>query len=167
VCHAQVDVGFGDAVTPGPDRVTFPVTLPGFPAPELGAYPRYSVVSEKLEAIVSFGMANSRLKDYFDLWILATHSDFDGPTLTRAIDATFQRCLTPLPTGMPIGPTPRFAGDPQKHQQWTAFARRNRLEAPPLTEVVHLLGLFLAPTLTAARTHEESPRTWRDGSWHA
>jgi hypothetical protein len=70
-CHVQVDVGFGDAVTPGPEAVDYPVMLPDMPAPRLRAYPRYTVIAEKLEALVSLGIANSRMKDYFDLWVLS------------------------------------------------------------------------------------------------
>jgi hypothetical protein len=117
------------------------------PARELGAYPRYSVVAEKLEAIATFGMANSRLKDYFDLWILATCTDFDGRTLTRAIDATFQRRLTPLPSGLPTGPTSTFADDPEKKQQWTV-----RSQEPPRGPSPHR-GRPTARTLPRTHPH--------------
>lgn len=80
-CPVQIDIGFGDAVTPGPDNVQYPVILDGMPQPQLRAYPRYTVVAEKLEAMVKLGMLNSRMKDYFDLWVLAGHSDFDGAVL--------------------------------------------------------------------------------------
>ncbi|WP_265084782.1 nucleotidyl transferase AbiEii/AbiGii toxin family protein [Pseudomonas asplenii] len=78
----QLDIGFGDAVTPGPDEVYYPVILSEFAAPKLRVYPRYTVVAEKLEALTSLGIANSRMKDYFDLWILACHSSFDGKNAT-------------------------------------------------------------------------------------
>ncbi len=77
-CSVQVDVGFGDAVTPAPESVDYPVMLPELPAPRLRAYPRYTVVAEKLDALVTLGIANSRMKDYFDLWVLARQADFDG-----------------------------------------------------------------------------------------
>ena len=81
-------MGYGDAVTPGPEAVEYPVMLDGFPVPKLRAYPRYTVVAEKLEALISLGVANSRMKDYFDLWVLARHSDFEGEVLRQAIGAT-------------------------------------------------------------------------------
>ncbi|MCK9515846.1 MAG: nucleotidyl transferase AbiEii/AbiGii toxin family protein [Ottowia sp.] len=98
-CHVQVDVGFGDAVTPGPEAVDYPVMLSEMPAPKLRAYPRYTVIAEKLEALVALGIANSRMKDYFDLWILSRYTDFDGDLLCKAIHATFERRRTPLPDG--------------------------------------------------------------------
>jgi len=82
-CPVQVDIGFGDAVTPGPEAVDYPAMLDEMPGPSLDAYPRYSVVSEKLEALVALGIANSRMKDFFDLWILSRQSEFDGETLRR------------------------------------------------------------------------------------
>ncbi len=88
-CAVQIDIGFGDAVVPGPDEVHYPVILGEMPGPHLHVYPRYTVVAEKLEALTSLGMLNSRMKDYFDLWILAKHSDFDGQILSRAVAATF------------------------------------------------------------------------------
>lgn len=102
--QVQVDIGYGDAVTPAPEDVEYPVILAEFDAPRLRAYPRYTVVAEKFEAICSLGLPNTRLKDYFDLWILAQHSDFDGETLHRAIGATFERRGTAQMKGlMPLG----------------------------------------------------------------
>lgn len=86
-CPVQIDIGFGDAVTPAPENVQYPVILDGMPQPQLRVYPRYTVVAEKLEAMVKLGILNSRLKDYFDLWVLARHSDF-GAVLAQAIRAT-------------------------------------------------------------------------------
>lgn len=90
----QVDVGFGDAVTPGPVTVQYPGLL-DLPAPELAAYPRETVVAEKFQAMVMLGIANSRMKDFFDLWVLARSFTFAGPVLAAAIRATFARRKTP------------------------------------------------------------------------
>jgi hypothetical protein len=87
----QVDVGYGDAVTPAPESVRFPVLLEDLPQPTLRAYPVYTVVAEKYQAMVSLGIANTRMKDYFDLWILAQHAEIDRNVLTQAIAATFER----------------------------------------------------------------------------
>jgi hypothetical protein len=93
----QVEVGFGDAVVPGPEEVEFPVLL-DFPAPRLKAYARETSVAEKFEALVKLGMLNTRMKDFYDLWELSRRFDFDGATLCRSIKATFERRGTPLPT---------------------------------------------------------------------
>jgi hypothetical protein len=146
-CPVQVDVGYGDAVTPAPESVEYPVMLQGFPAPRLRVYPRYTVVAEKLDAMITLGVANSRMKDYFDLWVLAQHSDFDGVVLCQAIRATLSRRGTDLPKGVPFGLTDAFATDPQKQMQWQGFLKKNRLEALSLNLVVADLRKFLMPPL--------------------
>jgi len=162
-CHVQVDVGFGDAVTPGPEAVDYPVMLPDMPAPKLRAYPRYTVVAEKLEALVSLGIANSRMKDYFDLWVLSRYSDFDGELLCKAIHATFERRRTPLPDGVPFGLSNEFAQDRQKQTQWQAFLRKNALVELQLSEVIVGLRAFLSPRLKALRQADAFPLVWRAG----
>lgn len=98
----QIDIGFGDAVAPPPEMIEYPVLL-DLPAPKLRAYPREVVVAEKFQAIVVLGIANSRMKDFFDLWMLASVFDFEGLRLSRAIKATFERRKTPLPSASPLG----------------------------------------------------------------
>ncbi len=144
-CHVQWDVGFGDAVTPAPADVTYPVLLEGMPAPRLRVYPRETVFAEKLEAIASLGIANSRMKDYFDLLALLREGAMDNAVLADAVRATFERRGTALPDGVPFGLTDAFATDAQKQAQWNAFLRRNRLEAPQLATVVAELRQFLVP----------------------
>ena len=146
-CPVQVDVGYGDAVTPAPESVEYPVMLQEFPAPRLRVYPRYTVVAEKLDAIITLGVANSRMKDYFDLWVLAQYSDFDGAVLRQAIGATLSRRGTDIPKGVPFGLTDAFATDPQKQMQWQGFLKKNRLEALSLNQVVADLRKFLMPPL--------------------
>jgi predicted nucleotidyltransferase component of viral defense system len=119
----QVDVGFGDAITPEATMVEFPVLL-DFPAPRLGAYPKETVVAEKLEAMVQLGLANSRMKDFYDVAVLARDFAFDGDLLVRAIAATFARRTTPLPTAPPVAFTAAFAEDPGKKTQWAGFVRK-------------------------------------------
>ncbi len=164
-CPVQVDVGFGDAVTPAPELVDYPTMLPELPGPRLRAYPRYTVVAEKLEALVLLGIANSRMKDYFDLWVLARYSDLDGETLRQAIRATFQRRATPIPEGVPFGLTEGFAEDPQKQTQWRAFLRKNALEPVALADVLERLRGFLMPPLAAAaRVGQLWSSRWSPGS---
>lgn len=146
-CPVQVDVGYGDAVTPAPESVEYPVMLQEFPAPRLRVYPRYTVVAEKLDAMITLGVANSRMKDYFDLWVLAQHSDFDGAVLRQAIDATLSRRGTGIPPDVPFGLSDAFATDSQKQMQWQGFLKKNRLEALSLNQVVADLRKFLMPPL--------------------
>jgi hypothetical protein len=102
-CHLQLDVGYGDAVTPGPVEAVYPTLLDDLEAPRLKVYPRATVVAEKLEAIVSLGMANSRMKDYFDLRALAGEGQVDAPLLAAAVAATFTRRNTPIPPDLAVG----------------------------------------------------------------
>ncbi|SFF85136.1 Nucleotidyl transferase AbiEii toxin, Type IV TA system [Duganella sp. CF458] len=163
-CPIQLDIGFGDAVTPAPEDVSFPVILSGFSAPQLRAYPRYTVVAEKLEALVSLGMANTRLKDFFDLWVLAKYTAFEGDTLLQAIHATFSRRGTAFPTSTPLGLTETFATDSAKQAQWSAFLRKNKLEALPLEAVVSILHDFLMPLIDSARQQKTNySQQWNDG----
>ena len=141
-CHVQWDVGFGDAVTPGPQDMYYPVMLDEFQSPRLRVYPRETVFAEKLEAIATLGIANSRMKDYFDLLALLREQAMESATLAEAIRATFQRRGTAPPEGVPFGLTGAFATDAQKQSQWAAFLRRNRLAAPALAAVVAELRAF-------------------------
>lgn len=135
----QVDVGFGDAVTPGPQPVTYPSLLPDLPAAVLRIYPKAAVVAEKLHAICVLGLGNSRMKDYFDLDQLLRDPEVDDAELRRAIAATFERRETPVPHELPVGLSDAFAADATKRTQWAAFLRKNRLAAVALEEVVRLI----------------------------
>lgn len=161
--HLQIDVGFGDVVTPAPEQIEYPVLLDELDAPKLRAYPKYTVIAEKFEAICLLGMGNSRMKDYFDLWILARHSDLSGETLKQAIQATFSRRQTAIPTTLPLGLTEEFASDTQKQTQWTAFLRRNDLDEVDLAEVVANLAAFLMAVAEAADSDTPFPHDWHTG----
>ncbi len=153
-CHVQWDVGFGDAVTPGPQDIEYPAMLDEFQPPRLRVYPRETVFAEKLEAIATLGIANSRMKDYFDLLALLREGAMDRATLAEATRATFQRRATPLPDGVPFGLTDAFATDAQKRAQWKAFLRRNRLAAPNLETTVDELRTFVRALNLQAETHD-------------
>lgn len=146
-CPVQADIGFGDAVTPAPEESDYPVLLDDLPMPRLRVYSRYTVIAEKFHAIASLGMANSRMKDFFDLWVLTQHSVLDTSVLNRAITATFGRRGTALPTTTPLGLSDEFAADNAKQTQWRAFVGRNQLAAPELQIVVHHLRRFLESIL--------------------
>lgn len=138
-CTVQVDVGYGDAVTPAPEIATYPVMLDDMPAPQLRVYPRYTVIAEKFEAIVSLGMANSRMKDYFDLWVLMRNAELDQEILEQAIRATLARRGTAMPVGIPGGLSDQFAEDGTKKALWEAFVGRNTLDADSLDRTVGFL----------------------------
>lgn len=150
-CTVQLDVGYGDAVTPGPEEAIYPTLLDELPPPRLRVYPRAAVVAEKLEAIVSLGMANSRMKDYFDLRALAREGALDAELLGDAIAATFQRRGTEVPVEVPLGLSDEFAHDTAKRAQWMAFLGKNRLEAPALEDVIAEVRRFVAEPLVLAR----------------
>jgi nucleotidyltransferase AbiEii toxin of type IV toxin-antitoxin system len=142
-CPVQADIGFGDAVTPAPEEIEYPTSLNDLPAPKLRAYPRYTVIAEKFEAITSLGIANSRMKDFFDLWVLTRNWELDTSILSRAVKATFARRGTELPTSTPVGLSDEFAADQTKQTQWRAFTARNQLATPELQVVVQHLRRFL------------------------
>ena len=164
----QIDVGFGDAITPGPQSVTYP-TLLDMPAPQLQAYPRETVVAEKFQAMVQLGMANSRMKDFYDIWTLANAFEFDGPPLCAAIRATFERRQTALPSASPLALTAEFGADRTKATQWIAFLRKGRLtDSPPrLEEVTALLESFLMPPTQSLALGEAWNRVWKpeESAW--
>ena len=132
----QVDIGFGDAVTPAPEAISYPVLLDDLPAPQLRAYPKYTVVAEKFHAICLLGMANTRMKDYFDLWVLLGDNTLDQAELQRAIEATFNRRKMAMPTSVPAGLRDAFVADAIKQTLWNAFLKKNRLDAISLADVV-------------------------------
>ncbi len=159
----QVDVGFGDAVTPLPERVRYPTLLDHAP-PAILAYPPEAVVAEKLESMVSLGVTNSRMKDFYDVYVLASSRSFRGSELARAIRATFQRRGTAVPDGRPLVLTPGFLGAPERRTQWRAFLRRGRLDAAPdATELAAALQAFLGPVLRALAAEQPPPATWSPG----
>ncbi len=160
----QVDIGFGDAVVPEPEPLDYP-TLLDFPAPRLLAYPRETVVAEKFQSMVEIGIANSRMKDFFDLWTLSRTFSFDGARLTGAIRATFERRRTPLPTVDPVCFTSDFSRDRNKQAQWTAFLKRAGVDAwgVSLFEVLTVLQRFLMPPTTAAAKREAFDTQWPAG----
>lgn len=146
-CKTQIDIGFGDAVTPAAVDAIYPVLLADFPAPRIKTYSVYTVIAEKLHAIASLGMTNSRLKDYWDLKVIFERETIDNHLLATAINATFQRRHTQLPKNLPTGLTDEFANDQTRQAMWRAFQSKNNLPQQPLTEVVKSLRLNLESAL--------------------
>ncbi len=155
----QVDIGFGDAITPEPLMAQWQELL-DFPSAQLLIYPPETVIAEKLEAAITLGMNNSRMKDFFDLMWLAQHQSFSGNLLIASVTATFARRGTAIPNSTPLALTDAFSSDSRKDIQWKAFCRKGRLPAPALSDVTESLARFLMPILTKAAANQ----TWEPHS---
>jgi len=167
VIPLQIDVAFGDVVLPGPEEVRYPTIL-DLPAPEVLACPRYTVVSEEFQAMVMLGIANSRMKDFYDIWEMARRFEFDGLLLAQSIKATFEQRRTALPAELPLALTDSFSQDRAKMTQWGAFIRKNRLMADKvsLQEVTVFLMGFLMPPVRAILQGEVFEMIWTaPGPW--
>jgi hypothetical protein len=162
----QLDMGFGDVVTPGPEITDYPTILE-FAAPRLYGYTRETAIAEKFEAMVKLGRLNSRLKDFFDLWMLSRQFDFDGPALVSAVARTFAHRATALEFP-PVALTSRFGSDPARQTQWRGFLRKSNLNAAPqdFPAVLQAIADFLEPVARAVQTREILAARWRaPGPW--
>lgn len=162
--NVSLDVGFGDAVVPNPQKVAYPVLLE-LPHPEMSAYPMEAVVAEKVDAIILLGLQNSRMKDYYDLWTLARRFSFDAAPLAEALDATLKRRGRKLPSQMLSGLTEEFADNPTKRTQWKAFLRRTipgQMDLD-LGEIVLVLREFMAPVLESILFGKKPRLHWTPG----
>jgi hypothetical protein len=159
----QIAIGFGDPVVPAPSPVKLPIIL-GLPTPELQGYSRESMVAEKVQVMVYLAEANSRMKDFYDVWWLATHFDFDGSLLAQAIHETFQWRQTPFSLD-PAAFSDRFTRDETKQTQWQAFIHRLRLDDAPgtLSEAVETIAMFVKPPFQALAEQEHFDQHWPPG----
>jgi hypothetical protein len=166
----QIDIGFGDVITPEPIETAFP-TLLDWPAPVLRTYPRETVIAEKFEAVVKLGMVNTRMKDFHDLRALSALFTFESQKLSEAIRRTFERRKTPLPLeALPAALTAEFFDDRIKNAQWNAFLSKNKLyiEPSPLSEVAATIRRFVMPVLPSADGSAPEPLLWPPGGpWRA
>jgi hypothetical protein len=163
----QVDIGFGDVITPKAIDTAFPVLL-DFPVPHLSTYPKETVVAEKFEAMVKLGLVNSRMKDYYDIFVLLQEFEFDGALLAKAVRATFKRRKTEVPSNLPLALSSEFSSDAMKQRQWQAFIRRGRLKLSEsnLESVVGSIQKFLEPVIEAAFTGNSFTMFWpKRGPW--
>jgi predicted nucleotidyltransferase component of viral defense system len=148
-----VDIGFGDSVEPGLETIDYPSLL-DFPAPRPRAYAPETVIAEKFQAMVALGRANSRMKDFYDIWVLTKTFDFAPDRLALAIAATFARRQTAIPTNRPEALTPAFAEDPLKQRQWAAFIADIDHAPRQLALIVDDLAPFLMDS--AAMAHRQA-----------
>lgn len=163
----QVDVSFGDVITPMATVATFGPLL-DLPPPVIAAYPPETVIAEKLEAMAVLGMANSRMKDYFDIYAMCRKMSFDGKVLAAAVRATFRRRRTAVPQALPPGLSREFSSNSSKRVQWAAFVRRIDEDQRPtdFDEVVDAIARFAAPILRAAASGAHLFKTWiAPGPW--
>ena len=165
VIPLQIDIGFGDVVTPRIKTINFP-TLLGFPQPRIKAYSRYTVIAEKFEAIVRLGIVNSRMKDFYDIWLMCKLFKFDGRILREAILNTFKRRTTKLSHDVPIAFREEFQKDNQKQIQWRAFIQKiNKTSDVPkeLNLVIQALIKFLMPIVDSIINNTPFEKTWSPG----
>lgn len=162
--RVQVDVGIGDAVTPEPVWLDYPGLL-DFPRLRMRAYRPETAIAEKLHAMVVLGAANSRMRDFFDVYALSEREGFDGRLLADAVRATFDRRRTAVPAGLPLALTPEFAAMREKRAQWQGFLSKNGLTSAPadLGQAIERLANFLEPVIAAARRDSLLALDWRAG----
>lgn len=161
----HIDIGYGDAITPGALDIEYPSLLEQ-PTARLRAYPPETVVAEKFQAMVALGMLNTRLKDFYDLWAIAGAFDFEGVILARAIETTFGRRQTPLPQETPAALTQAYAEE--KGAQWIAFLRRTELAAAPgpfPAIQAQIVELVMPPTLALGQGRAFDGRWGPSGPW--
>lgn len=165
--RVRIDLGFGDAITPDADEIVYPVLLDQ-PAPKIRAYPKETVIAEKLQAIVVLGATNGRMKDFYDLWMMSRHFSFEAALLARAVAATFERRRTPLPAGIPVGLSDAFATNADAVRRWEFFTSRNVLSEQPgsFAEVVATLRGFLMLAIQLAGGSNTDAILWPpSGPW--
>jgi len=163
----QVDVGFGDTIVPETQSAEFPALLAEH-GPVLRLYSPETVIAEKFNATVVLGMANSRMKDYFDIWMLSSNFTIKGAILRAAIEQTFAKRQTPIPEAEPTGLSEEFSSNEQKQRQWNGFLRRQRRldSAPGLADIVEANRGFLMPIVTSIVTEADFKLTWTpDQGW--
>ena len=161
----QIDIGVGDVVTPPARQATLPTILDDFSPPRVRVYPPETIVAEKLQAMVKLGIVNSRMKDFFDVYVLASKCQFDEALLSKAVNRTFKRRRTAIPREA-FALSEDFYEDRGKQTQWLAFLRKSGVNAPhDFTALGKVLRTFLAPVLVSAGSGMPGERRWRSRGW--
>jgi hypothetical protein len=159
----QIDIGFGDAIVPAASEISFPSIL-NMPSAKIKSYPPETVIAEKAEAMVSLGIANSRMKDFFDVYKLSQELEFNGATLQQAVQSTFIRRKTSIPRGIPLAFIKELSTDLSKRGQWTAFAARTGgLSDTNFEQVIQRISDFIAPIFQAISNNEKLNLIWKPG----
>ena len=162
----QIDIGFGDAVNPEPEMVELPRILEEASIHQMKAYRFETAIAEKFQAMVELGLANSRMKDFYDILYISKHNEFNGEDLGKALTETFKRRRTDLPTDTPLPFSEEFWSDKQVTTRWSAFIRKNDLDSVPLKEICQSLIEFLMPVCKVLATSEDFKRTWDGRKWN-
>ncbi len=162
----QIDIGFGDVIVPNPNTVLYPAIL-DFPVPELKGYTMESTIAEKFQAMVKLGILNSRMKDFYDIWILSRSFDFKGEVLAEAVEKTFANRNTPITLNAAVF-DPSFGIDMDKNVQWQGFIRKTKLIDTPgsFEEVIAVVKLFLEPLVSSIVERRAFNSIWTvPGPW--
>lgn len=161
----QIDIGFGDVVTPEPEVISMPSFL-DLPEAKIRAYTVYTVIAEKFQAMVYLGLANSRMKDFYDVWFLASNMDLEGDLLAEAIMATFTRRETPVSTGSLFIFGETFAGDSGKNTLWNAFIKKNGLTTElTFAELLQKIQIFIKPAYRSVALKQPFNQKWSAAGW--
>lgn len=165
----QLDIGIGDSVTPEPEWIDYPSLL-DLPKPRLRAYRPETAIAEKLHAMSVLGMANTRMRDIFDLYELSRRHEFDAGTLVSAVRETFSRRRTSIGPDLPAALTTEFGRDPDKQTQWKAFVRKSRVPSAPqeLLSATSAIVAFVERIWAAADAGKPYTAHWPPGGeWRA
>ena len=161
--NLQIDIGFGDSIVPKPVEIVYP-TLLDMPAPRIRAYPPETVIAEKFESMVARGISNSRMKDYYDMILIAEEFQFNGNVLAEAIKATFARRGTVIPNNTPVALAEEFCSSTDKNIQWKAFLKASKLDVNlELSQVIDKIYKFLMPPVVAAANNKPFTKNWSAG----
>lgn len=161
--YVQIDIGFGDAITPPSNEVQYPSILK-MPQSRMQSYPQETVIAEKVEAMVSLGIANSRMKDFFDIYILSEKFGFEGNLIQEAITKTFSRRNTNIPDGTPVALSEDYYKDPVAQAQWFGFLKKYELDRvltyQDLEEVINCIKKFIIPIFDSINRGDEIQSMW-------
>lgn len=160
----QIDLGFGDVIEPETVWIEYPELL-DYGKPFLQAYSLESAIAEKFQTMLKLDIANSRMKDFYDIWLLANNQTFVSERLIKAIVATFEKRVTQIPHDVPSALTNRFAADDEKKKQWSAFCKKIKVEEIPLTEIVSTIKDFLMLPIEAYNSGNIFSKLWKNGMW--
>jgi predicted nucleotidyltransferase component of viral defense system len=163
----QIDVAFGDVIYPNPNIIDYPVIL-DFPKPHLKGYPPESVVSEKFEAMVKLGLLNSRMKDFYDIWLMIHRFDFNGPKFAQALRKTFEHRKTPFPQGKTLFAEEIYDEKSDRQTLWKAFLKKGDIKHAPdkLSKIAREIEKLMIEPLKAIKNGREFNKEWNaPGPW--
>ena len=166
-CWGRSDVGFGDVVYPKTSTVEYPAIL-DLPGPRLKGYPPESMVSEKFEAMVKLGVLNSRMKDFYDIWLIIRQFDFNGSALAGALKRTFGNRKTVLPEAKPLFAEEIYNAESDRQLLWKAFIRKGQIKHAPdrLSAVAGEIENFLIEPVLALGKEADFKKKWKaPGPW--